>query len=120
MKSVLRRFAGVPPSQGSPVSVTVLLGHFCLPFLAIRASHLPVFTQIHLLLFLSLLSIAEVSPASHSSRRRCPLAPVRFGQWEMLAGGWKEGGEQRSEDFSPVSALSGTPWGGEGQRLVPL
>lgn len=71
-------------------------------FFAIYVHHLPVFTQIHSLLFPSLLSVPEdwlYKPLF--PRSSCPLASIRFGQREILEGGWKEEGARKSGYFSP-------------------
>lgn len=87
----------IAPGQGSPVSVRVVLTHFCWPFLAICASHLPVFTQTRF----------PLSAFNHRGppwqvvfpRRPCPPVPALVS--ERLAGGWREqGGWRRSEYFS--------------------
>lgn len=71
-------------------------------FFAIYVHHLPVFTQIHSLLFPSLLSVPEVWLCKQLfPRSRSPLASIRFGQWEILEGGWKKEEGRKSGYISP-------------------
>lgn len=48
------------------------------------------------------LTLQMILPRSH-----CPMALVRFGQWEILAGGWKEGSQNMSHFLSALSGILG-------------